>query len=164
MRLPHPLLLRLKPPALRLAPWLGWALLVAVLALSRVYEQTALNEEIWCLLRRETGLLCPGCGLTRAFCAMSRLDVVGALQVHLAGPSLYLTALYAVVWGAARLVVGPKMPSLWVRWPRVARWWWRVLIALFLVNLAKVTVYNLVEGLPWSTVERTFPWREDPHA
>lgn len=128
---------------------------MAVLVLSRLYEQTPLVDEVWCLLRRETGLLCPGCGLTRAFCAMSRLQVGVALQAHLAGPSLYLTAVYAVLWGGGRLWLGPRMPSLWARWPRLAQGWWTVLLLLFCINLVKATTHNIAVGLPWSTLAPT---------
>ena len=108
-----------------------------------VYEQTPLQGEVWCVFRRWTGLDCPGCGLTRAFCAMSRMDVGGALRAHLAGPSLYLTAVYGALWGGARGVVGPEMPKLWARWPWLARGWWLVLVGLYGANMVKVLIANL---------------------
>jgi hypothetical protein len=81
---------------------LGWALLVGVWGMSFAYARTPLNGEVLCLFRRFTGWDCPGCGLTRSFCALSAGDIVGAFDFHLAGPFLYLAMLITILLGPTR--------------------------------------------------------------
>lgn len=38
--------------------------------------------EIPCLIRHFTGLICPNCGMTRAWLSVLRLDLVSAFQYH----------------------------------------------------------------------------------
>lgn len=49
-----------------------------------------------CLFRKSTGLLCPGCGNSRAAMALLRLDLLSALQYNLLFPLeiLYLAWVY----------------------------------------------------------------------
>jgi Protein of unknown function (DUF2752) len=51
---------------------------------------------VLCPVRFLWGLPCPSCGLTRSFCAVSRGDLLGALQFHLFGPLLYVGCALAV--------------------------------------------------------------------
>ncbi len=51
-----------------------------------------------CLLKLQTGMSCPGCGMTRAVCALGHGDVSGALRYHAFAPLVAAAALYA--WGA----------------------------------------------------------------
>ncbi len=72
---------------------LGLAALVAVLAL------LVLNGfSVGCVFKRFTGLLCPGCGNTRATFALFRLDFMGMLRYNLLYPleMLYLARIYFV--------------------------------------------------------------------
>lgn len=45
-----------------------------------------LGASVWlgtgCLIRRYTGLPCPGCGLTRAYFAVFRLELAAAFRYH----------------------------------------------------------------------------------
>lgn len=58
-----------------------------------------------CFLRRFVGLPCPGCGLTRAFAALARGDLQGAVILHPLSPvfaaELLLAWLGWGVWAAA---------------------------------------------------------------
>ena len=71
-----------------------------------------------CIFNRLTGLLCPGCGNTRAVLALLRLDLVGALTCNL----LALPELFYVGWvyfcsvrcylRTGRLCYRPPAPAL----------------------------------------------------
>src|SRR5262245_39218920 len=52
---------------------------------------------ILCGLRAATGLPCPGCGLTRAFCALSQFDVWQAVQFNAISLPLLLLVVVAPV-------------------------------------------------------------------
>lgn len=72
-----------------------------------------------CLVRKATGLLCPGCGVTRMFLALLRLDIAGAFRHNGAMLLLFcywnLTALLCFV-GKPAFVRGSRFlyGSLWV--------------------------------------------------
>ena len=53
-----------------------------------------------CVLRSFTGMLCPGCGMTHSFYALSRLDVPEAIRQNAAFPALCLLGIfyYAELW------------------------------------------------------------------
>ena len=52
-----------------------------------------------CLLRSVTGIPCPGCGLSRAWLAVLRLDFAAAFQHHPMFWSIPLLAMYLLVDG-----------------------------------------------------------------
>jgi len=98
-----------------------WALLAVLLAgfaasfVVRPEELARLPE--LCPLNR-AGLPCPGCGMSRAFCALSHGDWRAALAYNRLSPLAYLAALalgLALAWSllgpglrrAARLLLGP---------------------------------------------------------
>jgi hypothetical protein len=70
-------------------------------AAARAYADHAQHGPILCPLRGLLGLPCPGCGLTRAFCALSGGDVSSALAFNaLALPlALLMLAASAVALG-----------------------------------------------------------------
>lgn len=55
----------------------GWAL---VIGLGYVLWLRITGIGIPCLFRESTGLLCPGCGVSRMFLALLRLDIAGAFR------------------------------------------------------------------------------------
>jgi hypothetical protein len=67
-----------------------------MLLASVIYAPFVANGPVLCPFRFITGLPCPGCGLTRSFCAMSRGQIVAAFGDHLFGPALYLVALLSI--------------------------------------------------------------------
>lgn len=94
-----------------------------------------------CAFRLLTGLDCPSCGMTRAFRAMSRLDVAGAFRYNPLGPVTFAVALGLWGWAAGQLLTGQRL-----RWP----WWERhraraftVAISLFLVVGVGRLLYQL---------------------
>lgn len=82
---------------------LGLFLAAAILALL-VWK----GLSVGCLFRRFTGLLCPGCGNTRATFALLRLDFAGMLRYNLLYPleMFYLARLYVLC--AKRYVTSGK--------------------------------------------------------
>jgi hypothetical protein len=113
---------RLRPTA---AGWL-WLALCSVWALSFFYSGSPLDDTIWCVWRRLTGLNCAGCGLTRSFCAMSAMAFLEAFAHHPVGPFLYAAMVTHIILSALRHLrrdphhyrIGP----LWVQrfWVAVA--------------------------------------------
>lgn len=114
---------------------MGWAAMLAVLALSFVYESTPLSGEVLCVFRRFTGMSCPGCGLTRSFVAMAKLDVAGAFGLHLAGPWLWVTAAAAVLLRPAQAALG--WPSVWAVAPRLMQGWVILFGVLFVIHTGR---------------------------
>ena len=67
-----------------------------VLTLSWIYAPWAAMGPVLCPLRSLTGLSCPGCGLTRSFCAAAHGDFTASLDFHPLGPVLFLATLAVI--------------------------------------------------------------------
>ena len=74
----------------------AFAIITAVLVTSVVWHPADDGGFVLCLFRRMTGLPCPGCGLTRSFCAIAKGHVERGFAFHWLGPALFLVA--AVYW------------------------------------------------------------------
>jgi uncharacterized protein DUF2752 len=70
--------------------------LVAFLVLSGILVASVLWHPldeggfVICPFRRATGLPCPGCGLTRSFCAIAKGHVERGFEFHSLGPALFI--------------------------------------------------------------------------
>lgn len=73
----------------RLMAFLG----AATILVSVLYAPWSTTGPILCPLRLVTGLPCPGCGLTRSFCAMTRGHFGEAFGYHIFGPFLFVAVL-----------------------------------------------------------------------
>lgn len=73
---------------------------------------------ILCPFRALTHYPCPGCGMTRAFCALAHLEFWRAVRFNVFSPLLFLAAL--VAWAsAAATVFRLERLRLWLAgWPR----------------------------------------------
>ena len=71
----------------------------AVFAVSALRSPTELPGFVLCPFRALTGLPCPGCGMTRAFCAIGHGDFAGALGFNPLAPLVFAAAL--LVWAHA---------------------------------------------------------------
>ena len=70
--------------------WGKLALFSAVLGLSLFWRPADEPRFNLCLFRAVTGLPCPGCGMTRAFCALSHGELLRAVHFNLLSPAVYL--------------------------------------------------------------------------
>jgi hypothetical protein len=122
-----------------LMPWYLAFLLAFPLGMAWV-ETRPLGGGTWCAFREATGLDCPGCGLTRAYRAMGRLDVAGAFRYNPLGPALFAATVLA--WGCAIAMVGTRgrlRPPGW--WPAARPWILWGALALYLgVGFARIAV------------------------
>lgn len=73
-----------------------------------------------CLFHHLTGLDCPGCGMTRAFHALSHGDFCEAVELNLLSPVLFFTFLLVLILDVVQLTTGfrpgiklPRRVTLW---------------------------------------------------
>jgi hypothetical protein len=78
--------------------WIAAAVAASALAVSFVWTPSAMPKLELCLMRRFTGVPCPGCGLSRAFCAISHGELGAAWTFNPFGFAFYALALALVAW------------------------------------------------------------------
>ena len=117
--------------------WLPWSLLLGLWIGTFFYMSTPLSEQVWCAWRAIFDLHCPGCGLTRSFCAMSAGTFVVAFQHHWAGPSLYIAMVWCILVWPLRYKsedhAGFHLPN-WMLWS-----YWSCVGVLFFGQALRVT-------------------------
>lgn len=119
----------------RIAVILGVA---AILFASYIYAPYAQNGPVICPTHGLLGLPCPSCGLTRAFCALTRGHILTALGYNAIGIPLYLGMLAAMFISAYELMthrrVHPFHKALFSY--RLAKYWAGVIIIYHIARLA----------------------------
>jgi len=62
-----------------------------------------------CLFHRLTGLECPGCGMTRAFHAISHGELAQALSFNLLSIAVYAFFMGIILWDVVYLITGTRI-------------------------------------------------------
>ena len=83
--------------------WVALICLSAMFLISMVWRPADEPTFILCPFRALTGLLCPGCGMTRAFCALGHGELRRAIRFNALSPLLYLS--FIIVWVGAGATV-----------------------------------------------------------
>jgi hypothetical protein len=99
------------PPPARWTPSVLTGLAGAVLLVSAIFHPETLPKVQACHFYAITGLPCPGCGLTRAFCAISHGQWGAAWGFNPFGFLFYLATLGVLI-----------LPWVWPRQPRLRAW------------------------------------------
>lgn len=112
--------------ARRLAPPL---FLFAILTAGWFVTSQAVEAIPLCVIRYFSGIECPGCGLTRSFLSMARLDIGDAFRFNAAGPLIYVVFVGALIESSISLFRG----SFRFKWPTwlVGGWGSAVVVVLF---------------------------------
>lgn len=72
------------------AAW--FAVLTTVFVVSVLWRPPDEGGFVLCVFNRLTGLPCPGCGMTRSFCAIGKGEWARALLFHPLGPAVFAIA------------------------------------------------------------------------
>src|SRR5258708_2533362 len=81
----------------------NFILLSGVFLVSFLYSPPDEPRFTVCVFKSLTGLDCPGCGLTRSFCALSHGHLAKAFYFNKLGPILYVV--FAAVWLRALFIL-----------------------------------------------------------
>jgi hypothetical protein len=109
----------------------------AALATSLLLPASRLPRLPLCPFQSLTGLPCPGCGLTHAFCDISHGHLGAAWQANPFGFLFYALALAALLWPW----LGPKLPGIEVLLRRTRALVWApaaLIVAMWLYNLLRI--------------------------
>lgn len=95
---------------------LGLVFTTAVFVVSYFYAPPDVPTLSVCLFKNSTGLDCPGCGLTRAFCAIAKGHVSKAITFNLTSPFVF--ALFGMWWTRSALfLAGFPKPARFIEAP-----------------------------------------------
>lgn len=95
--------------------WVAFVCLSVMFILTMVVRPADEPAFILCPFRAVTGLLCPGCGMTRAFCALGHGEFRRALHFHALSPVLYLSLIVVWMGAAASALNFPKVRAAVMR-------------------------------------------------
>lgn len=114
---------------MRTATWLALGAGL-VLVLSLLLTPETLPAVSTCVFYRFTGVPCPGCGMTRAFCSLGHAEWRAAWLYHPLSYPLYAACWFAAAW--------PLVLRVRPAWARLARplWLAAAVIGYLIVLLA----------------------------
>ena len=79
------------------------------------YSYTDYSSPLLCPLRAFTGIICPGCGMTRSFLSLVQGDLWKAFSYHLFGPILFFFFLLAAIHLFLEIISQRKIKALYVK-------------------------------------------------
>jgi hypothetical protein len=99
----------------------GFVLTTLVFLVSFWYRPPDVPTVVLCTLKSTTGMDCPTCGMTRAFCALAKGEWQRALQFHPLSPAVFAlfgwwwlrSLLYLLGKGSWVSQVESRIPPLW---------------------------------------------------
>ena len=107
--------------------------LTAVFVVAAVWDPADELRIVLCPFRALTHHPCPGCGMTRAFCALAHGEFWRAVKLNPFSPLLFLAALVAWLRAAAAVLRVERLRSALERLPRLTPFAGGALLALVLV-------------------------------
>ena len=116
---------------------LGAAIGLAVILTSFFYDPHWGEQQgiILCVSRNLTGIPCPGCGLTRSFCALAHGHLGLSFSSHLFGPILGLLTLYLFGLWSLEAVLRRRLVNHF-------SWFWARPMVLILIS--SLVLYHLI--------------------
>ena len=112
--------------------------LAGLFVLSFIFQSTPMYGVIVCPLRAITGIDCPGCGMSRAFCSISEGNVMHSFIHHPLGLLTYVTFLVIMMRNLGEWLLQRRFkPLLPPRPRRVAIW--TALALLLLAWIGRLT-------------------------
>ena len=120
-------------PAARWRAWLVLLGLTAMFMIAALWRPPDEPQWVLCPFRFLTHYPCPGCGMTRAFCALAHFEFWRAIKFNALSPLLFLVALLAWARAAADVFRFERLRSLLARLPRPTPFASRLAFALVMV-------------------------------
>lgn len=128
------------PKALRFFTY--WTALgaLAVLAISAIFTPESLPKLQVCAFKQYTGRPCPGCGLTRAYCAISHGRFADAFAFNPFSFILYAATILMVLWP----LLTHQFPSLktWLNRTSFFNWF----IPILLISMLTFGIIRIFMG------------------
>lgn len=117
--------------------------LTAVFVVAVLWDPADELRVTLCPFRALTHHPCPGCGMTRAFCALAHGELWRAIQLNPFSPLLFLAALVAWARAAATVFRVERLRSILERLPRPTPFATVALLALVMAWWAARLVWGL---------------------
>lgn len=114
----HSALLSADSSSLRRRAWLTLCGLSIVFVVAALWRPPDEPEWVLCPFRALTHYPCPGCGMTRAFCALAHFEFWRAIKFNALSPFLFLAALVAWAWAASTVLRLERLRLFLTRLPR----------------------------------------------
>jgi hypothetical protein len=105
---------RLSPKALQVRA-ISSILFAAPIVGAHYYGYTNQTSPLFCPFRTFTGIPCPGCGMTRSFCAIATGRLEDALNYHFFGIFLFVGFAIAVVHLLLEIINQRKITSFYTK-------------------------------------------------
>jgi hypothetical protein len=131
--------------AKRVAAILGVA---AILLCAHIYAPMAHGGPVICAMHGLFGLPCPGCGMTRAFCALAQADLAAAVRHNALSIPVVLSLLAVTVIAAYEISVGRRTRMHRLLFSHRVAWSWAAVVIAYHASRCIVWLFSgyLVNG------------------